>query len=43
MQIMQAVKMLTGKAGKGTLIKFDCMQPKVQVITVPARPGCICS
>lgn len=43
MQIMQAVKMLTGKSETGTLIKFDCMVPDVQKITVPAKAGCICS
>ncbi|MDA3925610.1 MAG: HesA/MoeB/ThiF family protein [Kiritimatiellae bacterium] len=42
MQLTQAIKILTGEAETGTLIKFDCMEPKVRKIRVPVREGCAC-
>ena len=42
-QISLAIKILTGKAEAGTLIKFDCMEPKIQKIKVPVKAGCICN
>jgi len=42
MQLAQAIRVLTGKADAGTLIKFDCMEPKVRKIRVPVRAGCGC-
>ena len=43
MQINQALKILTGEAEAGTLIKFDCWKPRVQRLKVNAVPGCICA
>ncbi len=43
MQLTQAIKVLTGKAEAGTLIKFDCMEPMVRKIKVPVRDGCDCN
>lgn len=42
MQLTQAVKVLTGTAEAGTLIKFDCMVPVLRKIWVPVRKGCFC-
>ena len=42
-QINQVLKILTGEAEAGTLIKFDCWDPKVQSLKVQAVPGCICA
>ncbi len=41
-QLSQAIKILTGNAEAGTLIKFDCMKTMVRKIKVPAREECIC-
>jgi len=42
LQITQALKILTGEAEAGTLLRFDCWEPGLRKLKVHALPGCLC-
>ncbi len=41
-QLMQAVKILTGRGEAGTAIRFNCLEPSLRKVAVAPRAACPC-